>query len=105
MLLKCHTYHTEGAEHEAEGDHRTRPLLSQSIAAAVVVEDMATLQLEGRGGGRGGRGGRGREGGRERGKEGGREGGKKEGRERGRERVERKGGREGGRGEGGKLNR
>ena len=39
------TYHTEGAEHEAECYHGPRPPLSESIVAAVIVEDMTTLQL------------------------------------------------------------
>ena len=41
-----YTYHTQRAEHEAEGYHGPRPPLGESIAAAVVVKHMATRQLE-----------------------------------------------------------
>lgn len=36
------TYHAERAEHEAEGDHGSRPSLGEGISTAVVVEHMAT---------------------------------------------------------------
>ena len=39
------TYLTEGAEAEAECNHGSRPSLGESMAAAVVVEHMSTLQL------------------------------------------------------------
>ena len=38
-------YLTEGAEAEAECYHGSRPSLGESMAAAVVVEHMAALQL------------------------------------------------------------
>lgn len=46
LIVVQYTYHTQRAEHEAEGYHGSRPPLSEGIAAAVVVKHMATLQLE-----------------------------------------------------------
>lgn len=45
-MIVYNTYHTERAEHEAEGYHGPRPPLCESIAAAVIVKHMATCQLE-----------------------------------------------------------
>ena len=39
------THLAEGAEHEAEGNHWSRPPLGEGVATAVVVEDMPTRQL------------------------------------------------------------
>ena len=44
-FLPYETYHADGAEHEPECDSGSGPALGEGIAAAVVVEHVATLQL------------------------------------------------------------
>ena len=46
LTAVLYTYHTQRAEHEAEGYHGSRPPLGECIAAAVVVKHVATRQLD-----------------------------------------------------------
>lgn len=47
IISGCSTHHTDGAEHEPEGDSGSNPALGQGVVAAMIVEHMTTLQLNG----------------------------------------------------------